>query len=809
METFWQDARFAARMLAKSPGFTAVAVLTLALGIGANTAIFSVVDAVLLRRLPVEAPERLVAVHNQLPKVNLPRTAISALQYLDYAARTDVFESAAAFTFSNYNLTGTDQPLRLRGMRTTAGFFPLLGLRPIAGRVFTASEDTYGGPHLVLLSQNVSERLYGSDQGSVGKRLQLDGESCEIIGVIPRTQEVIYPDVELWTPMAFTPRDLNEERRWSLTFEMLGRLRPGVSLGAARAAMATMAARTKGSLDSSIGTFGIEVRPFVEEHVGDVRQPLYILLGAASLVLLIACGNIANLLLARGTARSREMAIRGAMGAARGRIVAQLLTESLLLAFLGGALGLFIAEWGCQLLIRMAPANLVRSAAIGLHPVVLLFTLAVSVVVGVLFGLAPALEAARKDLAGALKEGGRGTQEASGRQGLRSALVISEIALAIVLLICSGLLLRSFGKLLEVKPGFDPTKVLTAQVSFPRTKYTDESKVASFSDALLARVSSLPGVLHAAMANQPPLTPGADNSVFTIRNYHPGPKDPEPHADTIYATPGYFAAMGIPLLEGRTYLESEMRPQKGPIGEGSVVVIDEALAKIFWGHESPLGKQLGWGEKGPWATIVGVVGTVRSGDLAEESKGTIYFPYHHPLVMTLVVRTASDPRPFVAAIRQQVQAVDPGQPVYDVQTMEERVAASVERRRFSATLLGLFAGLAFALALIGLNGVITYLVAQRTHEIGVRMALGARPGGVLRLVLGQALGMAAAGVATGLIAAVFTTRLLASQLYGVKPVDPATFVVVPALLTAAALAASGIPAWRATRVDPLVALRYE
>jgi len=808
METFWQDVRFAARMLAKSPGFTAVAVLTLALGIGANTAIFSVVDAVLLRRLPVDSPDRLVAVHNQLPKVNLPRTEISALQFRDYADRTDVFESAAAITFPNYNLTGTDQPLRLRGMRSTAGLFSVLGVRPVAGRVFMAAEDTYGAQHVVLLSQNASERMYGSDQGSIGKRLQLDGESYEIIGVMPRTLEVIYPDVELWTPMAFTPRELNEERRWSLTFEMLGRLRSGVSLTAGRAAMATMAARMNGSMDSSIGTFGIEVRPFVEEHIGDVRQPLYILLGAVSLVLLIACANIANLMLARGTARSREMAIRAAMGAARDRIVAQLLTESLLLAVLGGALGLLIAEWGCQLLIRMAPADLLHATAVGLNPVVLLFTLAVSIVVGVLFGLAPALEAARKDLAGALKEGGRSSQEASGRQNLRKTLVISEVALAIVLLICSGLLLRSFQKLLEVRPGFDPANVLTAQVSLPRTKYTDEAKLASFSDALLARVSSLPGVLHAAMADQPPLTPGTDNSVFSIRDYHPGPKDPQPHADTIYTTPDYFVAMRIPLLQGRTYLESEMRPNRGPIGEGSVVVIDEALAKIFWSHESALGKQLGWSDHGPWAIIVGVVGTVRSGDLAEESKGAIYFPYHAP-GMTLVVRTASDPRPFVAAIRQQVQGVDPDQPIYDVKTMEERVAASVGRRRFSAMLLGLFAGLAFALALIGLNGVISYLVAQRTHEIGVRMALGARPAGVLRLVLAQALGMAAAGVVTGLIVAFFATRLLANQLYGVEPIDPTTFLAVPTMLTAAALAASSIPALRATRVDPLVALRYE
>jgi putative ABC transport system permease protein len=808
MDKLWQDVRFAARMLAKSPGFTVVAVLTLALGIGANTAIFSVVDAILLRRLPVEAPDRLVVIHNQFPKLNLPRTEISALQFLDFAARTDVFESAAAITFRNYNLTGTDQPMRLRAIRASAHLFSVLGVRPLAGRVFTAAEDTYGGPHVVLLSQNTSERMYGTDQGVIGKHLQLDGESYEIIGVVPRKLDVIYPEVELWTPMAFTPRDLNEERRWSLLFDMLARLRPGVSLAAARSAMATVAANISGLSDDAKADFGIEVRPFVEEHVGDVRQPLYILLAAVSLVLLIACANIANLLLARGTARSREMAVRAAMGAARGRIVTQLLTESLLLAILGGALGLLFAEWGCELLIRMAPTNLVRTADIGLEPVILLFTLGVSILVGVLFGLAPALGATHQDLAGALKEGGRNSQESSGRQGLRRTLVISEIALAIVLLICSGLLLRSFGKLLEVKPGFNPRNVLTAQTSLPRTKYTDETKIASFSDALLGRVSSLPGVLHVAMANQPPLTPGADNSVFSIRDYHPGPKDPQPHADTIYATPDYFAAMGIPLLQGRTYSEAEMRPERGPVWEGSVVVVDEALAKRFWGNESAVGKQLGWSEKGPWATIVGVAATVRSNDLAEESKGTIYFPYHAP-VMTLVVRAASDPRPLVTAIRQQVQAVDPDQPIYDVKTMDERVAASLERRRFSATLLGLFAGLALVLALIGLNGVISYLVAQRTHEIGVRMALGARPVGVLRLVLSQALVMAAGGVVTGMIAAYFASRLLANQLYGVQPADAATFWAVPALLTATAVAASGIPAWRATRVDPLVALRYE
>ncbi len=806
MTAFLQDLRYALRILARSPGFTAIAVLTLALGMGANSAIFSVVEAVLVRPLPIRDPDRVVVLHLQMPKINLPRTEISPLQYRDYSRHTDVFESTAAWTGRNYNLTGSDRPIRLLARRATASLFPLLGVSPVLGRAFTATDDAYGNQHVVLLSQGLWQRMFGGERGAVGGRIQLDGESYEIVGVLPAKLEALYPHVELWVPAAFSPRELSEERRWSLYCTMLARLRPGISLAQARAAMAADAARvdTGGNLGDS---FGIEVRPLTEEQVGDVRQPLYILLGAVALVLLIGCVNIANLLLARSGARSREMAIRAAIGAGRRRIVIQLLTESLLLAVCGGAIGLVLAEWGMSALVQMAPASLPQANAIRLDPVVLGFTLGVSLVAGVLFGLVPALHAARTDLSEALKESGRSDTGGVGKQGLRRGLVISEVALAMVLLVCSGLLLRSLAKLLEVNPGFDPANVLSMQISLPGTKYDNAAKVAAFSDALLNRVTSLPGVLHAALANQPPLTPGMDNSVFFIRDYHPGPNDPQPHADTVYATPDYFATMGIPLLRGREYTQTEMLT-RGEIGEGSVVAIDEALAKRFWGNQDPNGKGLGWSDKGPWATIVGVVGTVRSDDLAEESKGTIYFPYRTG-GMTLVARTASDPRPFAETLREQVQATDPDQPVYDIKTMSERVQASLERRRFAAMLLAMFAALAFVLALIGLNGVVAYLVTQRTHEIGIRMALGARRGDVLRLVVSQALVMAVSGVAAGTVAAALATRLLASQLFGVHPLDAETFLVVSGLLIAAALAASYLPARRATRVDPMVALRYE
>ena len=812
IETFFADIRFALRMLRKSPGFTAVAVLTLALGIGANTAIFSVVNAILLRPLPIHDPGRVVVLHDQVPKANLPRAGVSPLQFRDYSRHTNVFESTALLIEKNLDLTGAGQPQRLLAMRATASLFPLLGIRPILGRTFTAAEDTYGNGHVVLLSEGLWKGIFGGARNAIGKRVQLDDESYEVIGVLPEKLQILYPHIQLWIPIALPPRAFTEDERWTITCTMLARLRSAVTLGQARAVMATDAAEIRENANEKhkqhagiLEGFGIEVRPLMAEEIGNVRQPLYLLLSAVLLVLLIACANVANLLLARGSVRSREMAIRAAIGAGRRRIIAQLLTESVLLSLTGGALGLLLAWWGITALIRFAPASLPHAGTIRLDPVVLGFTCAVSMLAGIFFGLAPAMRASKIDLSGALKESGRSDSSSGGRQGLRRALILSEIALTFILLVSSGLLLRSFAKLLNVNPGFDPTNVLTMRIS-PSGQPGRSAHVAAFSSALLERVSALPGVRHAALAVEPPLMNGGD-SIFAIRDYHPGPNDPQPHADTVYATPDYFATMRIPLLRGRTYTQAEMLMQDS-VQKSSVVVIDEALAKRFWPGKDAVGKQLGWDNNGPWATIIGVVGTVRNSNLATESKGTIYFPSYYS-GMTLVVRTVSDPRPLAGAIREQVQSLDPSQAVYEVKTMSERVAESVEQQRFAATLLALFAALALVLAAVGLYSVMAYIITQRTHEIGIRMAIGAQPEDVLQFILGGGAKLILVGLCVGIAGAFALAQLMRSLLFGISAIDPLTFIAAAILLTLVALLACYIPARRAMRVDPLVALRYE
>lgn len=775
LEHLGQDLRYAFRMLRKSSGFTAVAVLTLALGIGANTAIFSVVNAVLFRPLPIRDPGRVVVLHDQLPNLNLPRTAVSPPQFRDYSAHTNVFESTAAFLRINRNLTGAGEPQRFLVMGATASLFPLLGVRLILGRTFTAAEERYGGPHVVLLSEALWKGMFGGVRSAIGKRVQLDGESYEVIGVLPEKVEILYPETQLWIPMALPPQAFSEEHEGDLCCTMLARLRSGVTLEQARAVMAADAAHIRASAPPEIAgmldSFRIEVRPLTEEEVGDVRQPLYLLLGAVLLVLLIACANIANLLLARGSARSREMAIRATIGAGRRRIIAQLLTESVLLSLTGGALGLLMAWWGITALVRFAPASLPHANTIQIDLTVLGFTFVVSMLAGIFFGLAPATRASKIDLSDALKESGRTGSSFGGRQGLRRALILSEVALTFILLVSSGLLLRSFAELLNVNPGFDPTNVLTMRIS--PSQQADAAHVASFSTVLLDRVSAIPGVLRAALAGDPPFM-GTGNSIFAIRDYHPGPNDPKPHADNVSATPDYFAAMRIPLLRGRTFTETDMLGG-GEVKQGSVVVIDEALAERFWPDKDAVGKQLGWDNKGPWATIIGVIGTVRNSSLATESKGTIYFPSYDP-GMSLVVRTASDPRPLSGAIRAQVESLDPSQAVYEVKTMSERVAESVEQQRFAADLLVLFAALALVLAAVGLYSVTAYIVTQRTHEVGIRMAIGAQPKDVLQLILGGDAKLILAGVCIGIAGALALAQLMRSLLFGISAIDPLTFI---------------------------------
>jgi putative ABC transport system permease protein len=802
VSSVWRDIRYGARMLIRKPGFTIVAVLTLALGIAATTATFTVVDAVLLRKLPVADPDRVVVIHNQLPKLNLPRSPVSAPHYLDYSRQTDAFESTAAFVTRNVNLSGVSVPERLQAGRVTATFFPTLGINPSAGRFFTAEEDRIGNERVVVLSTAMWKRLFSSDSSALNSSIQLNADHYQVIGIAPERIQEMYPHVDLWMPMAFTPRELSEERRGSLVYTMVARLKPGTTLAHAQNLM-TEVARNSGAKDPD--TFNIEVRSITDEYVSDVRRPLFVLLCAVIAVLLISCANVANLLLARATVRGHEIAVRAALGAGRARIIRQLLTESLLIALIGGVFGAVLAVWGTKALLALAPSDLPRLTAVQVDLRILLISLGASLVCGVIFGLVPALTASKTDLVSSLKESER--TDSGTRQWLRRTFVVAEVALALVLLISAGLLVRSFGKLLDVRPGFDPHNVLTLRVQLPGAQYDKATKVANFYDQVLTGVSGLPGVQHVGAAYQTPFTPGADNSTFFIRGRQAAPGDPPPHADYAFVSADYFQTIGQPIVQGRGFQQSDMRAGNY-FAPNSVAIVDEELARRFWPNGDALGGGISWGREGPWATIVGIAKTAQIKDLAEQSKGTFYLPAYVPM-STLVVRTAGDPKPLAGAIRDQVLAVDPNQPVFDVKTMEERVALTLETRRFAVVLLGIFGGLALLLAAIGLYGVLAFAVSQRTREIGIHMALGARTRDVLLMVIRQGMALVVIGVVLGVAGAYAVTRTMRSLLFEVGTTDPLTFVLVSVLLAVVGFVACYLPARRATKVDPLVALRYE
>jgi predicted permease len=800
MERLWQNLRYTIRVLSKNPGFTAVVILTLALGIGANTAIYSVVHAVLFHPGPIREPRRVIVLHDQFLGWNMPRTKVSPLQFLEFSRRTDLFESSGALKPVNLNLTGRDQAVRLQVMEATSGLFTTLDIEPIFGRVFTTNDEARGSAHVALLSHGLWRRLFLGNRSAVGGMLKLDGDNYEIVGVLPENLETLYPHVEAWIPAAFSPEFLTEEHRWYVDYTMLARLRKDVSLAQAQAAMKTVADRFNGEEFK----FGVEVRPIVDEQVGDVRGALYILWGAVGLVLLVACSNIANLLLARNVGRSRELAVRAALGAGRVRLVTQLLTESLLLSFAGGSLGLLLAYAFLAGLIRIAPPDLPHVDAIHLDSNVLFFTLAVSFLAAMFFGLAPSTLSARTDLAKTLKEGGRGGGSSRGGRRLRAVLVTSEIALALVLLLGSGLLLRSLARILDVQPGFDPANLLTMRVSLPSAIYGNPRQLPVFLNTLLDRISAVPGVVHASLATGIPFASDGYNTTFEIRNWQAQPSEPTPHANVTYVTSRYFETMRIPLLRGRFFSPADLRYGNW-LAMGAVRIIDEALAKRWWPTSDPLGAEIG--NDGQWAKIVGVVGRVHDRDLATEPEGTIYIPGYGGT--TLAVRTTSDPMPFANVVSDQVRRINGDVPIYDVQAMKDLVLASLGRRRFATTLLTLFALLAFVLALVGLYGVIAYLVTERTPEIGLRLALGAQRIDLLRLMLTQGLQMALLGVVLGFLTFLLVRPLIASQLFGVGPADLFTLIGVSLLLLAMATAATFIPARRAMHVDPMVALRYE
>jgi putative ABC transport system permease protein len=813
LESLLQDLRFGLRMLRKNPGFSLVAILTLALGIGASTAIFSVVNGVLLRALPYYEPERLVMVWAHRPllqaQTGLADFPVAVADFVDWRNQSQVFEQMAAMRPLRINLTGGGEPESVVGLRASASLFPLLGARFAVGRAFLPEEDRAGADRVVVISHGLWQRRYGADEKLIGQKITLNDESYTVIGVtapnfqFPRRDELpvyygVFGKVDLYLPIAFTPRQMNNRLDNFLT--VIARRKPGVSVGQASAEMNAIARRLTEQYPQTNTDKGVRLAPLHQQMVGKARTALLVLLGAVGFVLLIACANVANLLLARAAGRQKEMAIRAALGASRGRVVRQLLSESLLLAIAGGAAGLWLARWGVELLLAIAPDNLPRAYDIRLDTRVAGFTLLVSLLTGIVFGLLPALQAAKTNLGVTLKEGGR---DAAGllRRRLRGALIVSEVALAFVLLIGAGLLIRSFARLTAVDPGLDPRGVLTMDIPLPFTKYRDGRSMAFFQQTL-ERVQALPGVEAAATVSPLPLS-GAHGSVsFAI--------DGRPPAQTFNAgsrtiSPDFFKTFRVSLIKGRLLAESD--GAEAP----PVVVVNESLARNYFANQDPLGKRITLLGDTRTREIVGVVGDVKHSALDEEAKREIYFPMAQfpTLFMSLAVRASGDPMQMVAAVRGQVWTVDKDQPISNIETMERLIAKSVAPRRFNLLLLGVFALVGLALAAVGLYGVMSYTVTQRTREIGVRMAMGAQPGDVLRLVIGEGMKLAFIGALLGLGGALALTRLLKTLLFDVSATDPLTFIVIAAVLIIVALLACWIPAQRATKVDPLIALRCD
>lgn len=799
MTQLLQDLRYAARLMLKQPGFTAVAIVALALGIGANTAIFSAVNAVLLQPLPFPEPERLVLVRD-LQQTD--ETPASYPEYLDWRDQNQTFDDLAAAFSSSYSLTGQGEPEQLLGVRVSANLLPMLGVKPVIGRNFQPEEESRSGERVVILSYSLWQRRFGGDSGVLGQNVTLGGQGFTVIGVLPAGVRGVLPGVDqpeqsrdVWMPLrlAAPPRGLH-------FMTVIGRLRPDLTLAQARAEVEEIAERLR---QTQTTEHGVRLVPLTQFVVGDTRPVLLILLGAVGLVLLIACANVANLMLARAASRRKEIAVRLALGASRARLVRQMLTESVLLALVSGGLGVVLALWGADSLAVLASSWLPRAEEIKLDSTVLLFTLAVSLLTAILFGLAPALRASSAQLSEVLKEGGQ--RAGHGRDRVRGLLVVSEVALSLVLLIGAGLLIRSFVTLLNVDKGFDPRQVLALDINLPQSRYAEPPQQALFFQQLLERIVALPGVAGAAAVSDLPLGESSTNGDTQIEG-KTFPPDSQPISEKLIVSAGYFRVMRIPLRAGRYFDERDAT------GNPQVALINDSFARTYLPGEDPIGKRIdfGWETTG-WQEIVGVIGDIKHRGLDEAALPAVYVPQlqRPSLSMTVVVRTTPDPRSLSAAVRSQLFSLDKDQPISRVRVMEEVVSASVASRRLSMVLLAGFAVVALALAAVGLYGVMSYIVTQRTHEIGVRMALGARVGDVLGLVLRQGMSLVMLGVGIGLAGALALTRLMASLLYGVSATDFATFAVIALLLTTVALLACYLPARRATRVDPMIALRYE
>jgi len=797
-----QDARYAFRTLRRSPGFTLTAALTLALGIGANTAIFSVVNAAMLQRLPFEAPDRLVMVWERSPGGDRTNVA-NPLNFLDWRDRNHSFERIAAFVETGASLTGDGEPEQIDRLVVTDGFFELLGVKPILGRWFTTREDQPDGEPVVIISAELWRRRYGGDAKVLGRKILVNQKPQSIVGVMPAGFRFPQTRADLWQPFGLSRAKANNEGRYLST---LARLRPGASIASAQADMTVLASQLEiehPGLDRKWGATVISLR---EQTVGDMRTPLLVLLGAVGLVLMIACANVANLMLMRSAGRSREVAIRGALGAGAWRIARQLLVESLLVGMLGGAAGLLIGIWAVRVLTAALPDTIVYSTIkqIRIDTTVLVFTTAASVLTGILFGLAPAWKAARNDLQQALREAGRGI--AGNRSLLRSSLVVAEVALSMILLVGAGLLIRSFARLASVPPGFEARHVLSMQLS-ENGLFRDDRSMLDFNSEMLERVRRVPGVEAAGTSHFLPLGRIIPATGFW-RADRPRPNSGEEAiTEVLCVMPGYFAALTIPIERGRVFTERDRS------GAPFAVVVNAALARQTFPGEDALGKKLyiEWGRPDDTYEIVGVVGDVRQQSLDKAAAPGLYLAtLQAPTTpVYLVARTLGDPKQLVRAIQAEIHAMNRAVPISEVRTMDQYVNDSVSAPRFDAILLGGFAALAVLLAAVGIFGVISYGVAQRTQEIGVRRALGADTAGVMRLVLAQGLGLAVTGVGVGLAGALALSRILRAMLFGITPTDTLTFASVAGGLLAVALMASYLPARRAARIDPMRALRYE
>ena len=806
MENLLQDLRYAVRMLIKKPGFTVVVVAALALGIGANTAIFSIVNSILLRPLPYRDPGRLAMIWMDNRRMNVDQDIHSYANYVDYRDQNQVFESMAAYSGISLNLVGTGEPERILGAAATASLFEVLGVDPQRGRVFTANEEQIGQDRVAVLGYGLWQRRFGGDPNIVGQDILVSDVSRTVIGVMPPSFKYPHKDAEIWVPLAVDENRRNS--RGSFAYYSIGRLKPGVSLEQARAEMSSIASNLESQYQSILEGFGVNLVPLHQQVTGKVRPALLVLLGTVGFVLLIACANVANLLLARAAGREREIAIRTALGASRIRLIRQLMTESALMGLAGGAAGLLIAKWGLSALIALSPEDIPRLDQIGIDGRVLGFTVLVSLLTGLLFGLVPALQASKPDLNESLKESGRSSTAGVERRRVRSALVVLEVALSLVLLIGAGLMIKSFTQLQRIDLGFNPDRLVSMNIQLSRTKYQGPLS-AQFFRQLIERVEAMPGVESAGATTAIFIDALPNSTNFTVEGKPPVPAAEQIETPVDSVTPSFFQTMGIALLAGREFTEQD------GLESQPVAVINDTFAKRFWPGEDPIGRRFKFGDSGsnaPWMTIVGVVGDMRRTGLDVDVRCETFLPYTQRRFigfLSLVVRAKSDPRTIATAVRDQVWSIDPGQPVSHIRTMDQLLDGMMAQRRLNMVLFALFGGVALVLSAVGVYGVISYSVTQRTHEIGIRMALGAGRADVLKLIVTNGMTLVFIGVAIGLIAAVALTRLMTTLLFGVSATDPATFAAISGILSVVALAACFVPALRAIKVDPMVALRYE